>query len=228
MKCAGEDAVQKKLWTEVEFGDWMSRCGLSAKQAAEILGVSELTVIRNRHGQTAVKDAVALKAIAYAEASRTTVGSDAELLDSMAAQSEVAVLLAEFEHAVITGMTSAILRGWTSANLWFSRQLRQPERRPAPKKWNGLKLEWLPTDTLDLVAEVECRIDQDGRPYRIASIERTLVDLALCQATGDIVEDDFSEAWAGAFAHGGQVPDATRIRELAVRHGVDGIIDEYL
>jgi hypothetical protein len=220
--------VQKKLWTEVEFGDWMSRCGLSAKQASEILGVSELTVIRNRHGQTAVKDTVALRAIAYAEASRTTVGGDAELLDSMAAQAEISVLLAEFEHAVVTGMTSAILRGWTSANLWFFRQLRQPERRPAPKEWNGLKLEWHPTDPLDLVTEVECRIDQEGRPYRIASIERTLVDLAVFMAAGDVVEDDFAEAWAGAFAAGGQVPDAGRIRELAARHGVAAIVEQYL
>lgn len=220
--------MQKKLWTEVEFGDWMSRCGLSVKQASEILGVSELTVIRNRHGRTAVKDAVARKAMAYAEASRTTVGSDAELLDSMAAQSEVSALLAEFEHAVITGMTSAILRGWTSANLWFFRQLRQPERRPAPKEWNDLRLEWHPTDPLDLVTEVECRVDQDGRPYRIASIERTLVDLAVFRAAGEIVEDDFNEAWAGAFAHGGQVPDVARMRELAVRHGVVDTIEAYV
>jgi hypothetical protein len=220
--------VQKKLWTEVEFGDWMSRCGLSAKQASEILGVSELTVIRNRHGQTAVKDAVARKAMAYADGSRTTIGADADLLDSMAAQADIAVLLAKFEHAVITGRTSAILRGWTSENLWFHRQLRQPERRPAPKEWNGLSLEWHPTEPIDLITGVECRVDQEGRPYRIASIERTLVDLAVFQAAGDIVEDEFKEAWAGAFASGGQRPDVERIRELAARSGVSRVIEPYL
>jgi hypothetical protein len=220
--------LKKKLWTEVEFGDWMSRCGLSAKQASEILGVSELTVIRNRHGQTAVKDAVARKAMAYADGSRTTIGPDADLLDSMAAQAEIAALLAKFEHAVVTGRTSAILRGWTSENLWFHRQLRQPERRPAPKEWEGLSLEWHPTDPLDLITDVECRVDQEGRPYRIASIERTLVDLAVFLAAGDIVEDDFAEAWAGAFAGGGQLPDAGRIRELATRHGIVRMIERYL
>jgi hypothetical protein len=225
---SGVFAVRKKLWTEVEFKNWMSHCGLSVKQASAILGVSDMTVIRNRHGQTAVKDEVARKAIAYAEASKTTIGSDAELLDSMAAQAEISVLLGEFENAIVTGMTSAILRGWTSANLWFHRQLRQPQRRPAPKVWNGLKLEWYPTAPLDLIADIECRFDQEGRPYRIASIERTLVDLAVFLAAGDIVDDDFRECWAGAFARGGQLPDIVRIRELGTRSGVARLVESYL
>lgn len=220
--------MRKKTWTEVEFSDWMSDCGLSAKQASAILGVSDMTVIRYRHGQTAVKDDVALKAKAYAESSRKTVGGDAELLDAMAAQAEVASLLGEFKHAVVTGRTSAILRGWTSENLWSHRTLRQPLRRPAPREWSGLTLEWYPTDPLDLITDVECRVDQEGHPYRIASIERTLVDLAVFMAAGDLVEDDFRESWAGAFAHGGQVPDTDRIRELASRSGVVRIVKDYL
>ncbi len=217
--------MRKKLWTEVEFKDWMSRCGLSAKQASAILGVSDMTVIRNRHGQTAVKDETARRAMDYVESSRKTIGGDAELLDAMATQAEIASLLSEFEHAVVTGRTSAILRGWTSENLWSHRTLRQPERRPTPREWAGLTLEWYPTNPLDLITDVECRVDQGGRPYRIASIERTLVDLAASMAAGDLVEDDFREAWAGAFAHGGQAPDTDRIRELAHRYGVARIVD---
>lgn len=220
--------MRKKLWTDLEFKDWMSVCGLSAKQASAVLGVSDMTVIRYRHGQTAVKDEITQKAVAYVESSRSTVGSDAQLLDAMAEQAEIASLLAEFEHAVVTGRTSAILRGWTSENLWSHRTLRQPLRRPAPRVWSGLTLEWYPTDPLDLITDVECRIDQEGRPYRIASIERTLVDLAVFMAAGDLVEDDFREAWAGAFAHGGQVPDTDRIRELASRSGVGRIVQDCL
>jgi hypothetical protein len=220
--------MRKKMWTEEEFGDWMSRCGLSTKQASAILGVSESTVIRNRNGQTAVKDDVARRAMAYLEDSLTTVGSDADLLDAMAEQADIADLAAEFEHAVVTGMTSAVLRGWTSANIGFYRQLRQPERRPVPGEWNGLRLEWLPTDPIDLIADVECRTDQNGRHYRIASIERTLVDLAVLVAAGEIAMDDLKEAWTGAFEAGEQKPDAARIRDLAARCGVAKIAEELL
>lgn len=216
------------MWSDIEFKDWMSRCGLSAKQAAKILGVSDMTVIRNRNAQTAVKDEVARKAIAYADGSRTTTGGDAELLDSMAAQADIAVLLSEFGHASIMGRTSAILRGWTSDNIWFHRQLRQPERRPAPKEWNGLTLEWYPTDPLELMSDIECRVDQEGRPYRIASIERTLVDLAVMLSAGEIVQDEFIECWSGAFASGGQAPDIERLRNLAEQAGVGRIVEAQL
>ncbi|NTF17910.1 hypothetical protein G6L37_05805 [Agrobacterium rubi] len=220
--------MQKKLWSEVDFSDWMSECGLSSKQAAVILGVSEITVIRNRNGQTAVKDVIARKAMAYRTASVTTLGADGDLLDAMAAQADVADLVAEFEHASITGRTSAILRGWTSENIWFHRQLRQPERRPVPKEWNGLSLEWYPANPLDLVSDIECRNDREGRAYRIASIERTLVDLAVMLASGDIVDDEFNECWSGAFASGGQVPDIHHVRALADRFGVGRIIEAHL
>jgi hypothetical protein len=220
--------VQKKIWTEVNFRDWMSRCGLSKKQAAAVLGVTEIMIRRNRNGQTAVKDDVALKAMAYVDGSITTKGPDGELLDSTATLSEIAALCAEFEYSVVTGLTSAILRGWTSANIGQFRQLRQPVRRPTATVWNDLRLEWMPTETLDLIEDVECRLDQDGRPYRIASIERTLVDIAVLFAQGDVTSDDFQEAWMGAFNLSEQAPNLERIRTLADRNGVVGIIEEHI
>lgn len=212
--------MPRRLWTEIEFSDWMACCGLSSKQAAHVLGVSDITVIRIRNGHSYVKDALALKAKAHRARSFSTDGSDGELLDSTAATSEIAGLTSHFGNAVVTGITSAILRGWTSANLAQFRQLRQPERMPAPSEWNGLSLEWLPTPPIDLVHEVEYRIDQNLGSYRIASIERTLVDLVVLRERGSLNKDDVMEAWTGAFRLADQEPEIPRISDLAARFGV--------
>jgi hypothetical protein len=149
-----------------------------------------------------------------------------QLIDSYAAQIDLADLCEEFPLAVVTGFTSATMRGWTSANMGSFRQLRQPNRSPRPEKWDGLILDWYPTDPLELTSDVECRLDENGRPYRIASIERTLVDLVVAES--GLTVDDIEESFAGAFASGGQTPDIGLVRTLAMKAGMLESLRSYL
>jgi hypothetical protein len=186
------------MWNSADFRSWTAATGLPADQAAVILGISERTIKRLRNDEDiSIKDSIALAAQSYIEASRTTKGSDAEQVDSWASQAGLADLCAALPYAHVTGHTAAIARGWTSANSAKLRQVAQPNRMPKPTTFNEFRLEWY--ETTDLPWGVECRVDADGRPYRIASIERTLLELG--EHVGFAAQmDDCMEAYRGAFA----------------------------
>ncbi|MBB4064031.1 hypothetical protein [Gellertiella hungarica] len=202
----------KRVWNNADFHRWLSASGLSAPQAAAVLGISERTVKRIRTEEVGVKDGIAERAQAWIRSTRVTGGEDALNLDSYAAQADFAAICEAFPLAHITCMSSAIARGWTSANSNGFRQLAQPTRLQKPKKWENFDLEWFETDGLPW--GVECRIDADGRPYRIASPERTLIELAVHSLHAGY-GDDVSEAFQGAVDLSETPPDMTVVRQRA-------------
>lgn len=218
--------MARRVWTTDDFVRWLSASGLSAPQLATVLDVSERTAKRLRAGEVGVKDAMTARAQEWLGQSRTTVGRDAELLDSYAAQADWADLCQALPNAHVTGMQSAIARGWTSANSHGFRQLSQPERMPQPAKWQDYDLEWLPG--VDLPWGVEVREDTDGRPYRVASAERTLLEMAVHE--GYIGEDDVGEAYNGAFHLAEHTPDRGLLIRKAMQRGaqVEDVVQMYI
>lgn len=207
--------MPRRIWDNDRFRAWMTACGLSARMAAAILGVGERTIKRMLADDVGIKDIIAAKAEEFVGKSRTTSGRDAELLDSYADQADFAAICAAFPHAHITGLSSAIARGWTSANSNFHRVLSQPIRMYQPADHEGFQLEWWPA--ADLPWEVECRLDTAGRPYRVASAERTLLEIADHEAV--VGEADIVESFAGAFSFSERRPDVLKIRQQAKRRG---------
>ncbi|MEE9983273.1 hypothetical protein [Agrobacterium pusense] len=216
--------MARRVWTTDDFKRWLSASGLSAPQLAVVLDVSERTAKRLRAGEVGVKDRMTARAQEWLGQSRTTVGRDAELLDSYAAQADWADLCQAFPNAHITGMQSAIARGWTSANSHGFRQLSQPERMPQPKAWNDYDLEWLPG--VDLPWGVEVREDTDGRPYRVASAVRTLLELASNEAM--FGEDDVGECYRGAFSLSESAPSRAMLLQHAKARGLGDLVGHYL
>ncbi len=207
--------MAKRVWTTEDFQKWASASGLSSPQLAAVLDVSERTAKRVRSGEVGVKDAMTARAQEWLGQSRTTHGRDAELLDSYAEQAGWADLCQAFGNAHLTGMQSAIARGWTSANSHNFRQLSQPERMPQPARWGDYDLEWIAG--IDLPWGVEVREDSDGRPYRVASAERTLLELAVNESLFGI--DDVEECYRGAFADADTRPDVRLLRQKARDRG---------
>lgn len=210
--------MPKKLWTNDQFRVWLAATGLPAPHAANILGVSERTVKRLRNDDSIrIKDAITERAKDYLAASRTTTGTDAEQIDSWASQADLADLCIALPYAHVTATTSAIARGWTSANSAKMRHVAQPIRMPQPDTIGGFRLEWYATT--DLPWGVECRVDADGQPYRIASVERTLLDLADHESLIGI--DDVIEAFKGAFHSAVHKPDRGLLARKATQRGAE-------
>ncbi len=216
--------MARRVWTTDDFKRWLSASGLSSPQLASVLDVSERTAKRLRSGEVGVKDRMTARAQEWLGQSRTTVGRDAELLDSYAAQADWADLCAAFPNAHITAMQSAIARGWTSANSHGFRQLAQPERMPQPAKWQDYDLEWIPG--VDLPWGIEVREDTDGRPYRVASAERTLLELAANESL--FGEDDVGECYRGAFSLSESAPSRATLMTMAKERGLDDLVGHYL
>lgn|GEM_PF-4067571 len=216
--------MARRIWATEDFQRWLSASGLSSPQLAAVLDVSERTAKRLRSGEVGVKDAMTAHAQEWLGRSRTTVSRDAELLDSYAAQADWADLCAAFPNAHVTAMQSAIARGWTSANSHGYRQLSQPERMPQPTKWQDYDLEWL--RGVDLPWGVEVREDTDGRPYRVASAERTLLELAANESL--FGEDDVGEAYRGAFSLSETAPSRSTLLTKAKERGLDDLVGHYL
>lgn len=216
--------MAKRIWSTEDFQKWLSASGLSAPQLAAVLDVSERTAKRLRSGEVGVKDAMTARAQSWLGNSRTTTGRDAELLDSYAAQADWADLCAAFPNAHVTAMQSAIARGWTSANSHGFRQLSQPSRMPQPTKWGDYDLEWI--RGVDLPWGVEVREDTDGRPYRVASAERTLLELAVNESL--FGEDDVGECYRGAFHLSESAPSRALLLTKAKERGADDLVGHYL
>ncbi|MBY5462052.1 hypothetical protein [Rhizobium leguminosarum] len=216
--------MAKQVWTTEDFRTWLSASGLSSPQLAVVLQVSERTAKRLRVGEVGVKDQMTARAQEWLGRSRTTTGRDAELIDSYAAQADWADLCAAYPNAHLAGMQSAIARGWTSANSHGFRQLAQPERMPQPPKWGDYDLEWIVG--LDLPWGVEVRKDVDGRAYRVASAERTLLDLAANEAL--FGEDDVGECYHGAFSLSESAPSRATLLLHAKSRGLDDLVGHYL
>ncbi len=216
-----------RRWQTKDFNEWMAWSGVSSPQAAVVLDVSERTVKRMRSGEVGVKDDIFMKAMKFATASSATTGDkDALLVGSYADQADWAALCSTFPLAHVTGMSSAIARGWTSANSNNFRQLSQPERMPQPDKFENYDLEWFPA--WDLPWGVEMRLDSEGRPFRVASPERTLLELAVHEA--HVGEDDVGECYRGAFHLSDRAPDRGLLLRKAKERGahVEDVVGMFL
>lgn len=208
--------MPRRIWDETDFAAWRKATGLSAERAAVVLGVTDRTVQRMTSGAAQVKDEVARKAMAFVETSRTTTDYFGEKLDAVAAQMDMAGLCDQFPFAHVTGMTSAIARGWTSAPMTKVVYLAQPERLPAPTIFEKTKIVWYPGHDLEIC--IECRVDGRGRSYRIASAERTLLDLI--DNESDVGSVDEMLAILKQARHRSHVRIGTHLlRHLAYRRG---------
>lgn len=216
--------MARRVWTTDDFQRWLCASGLSSPQLAAVLDVSERTAKRLRTGEVGVKDRLTARAQSWLGQSRTTVGRDANLLDSYAAQADWADLCQAFPNAHVTAMQSAIARGWTSANSHVFRQLAQPERMPQPAEWGDYDIEWI--RGVDLPWGVEVREDTDGRPYRVASAERTLLELAANESL--FGEDDVGECYRGAFSLSESAPSRATLLTKAKERGLDDLVGHYL
>lgn len=193
-----------RRWQTKDFVQWMAWSGLSAPQAAVVLDVSERTVKRMRSGEVGVKDEIFTAAMKYAsESAASTSDKDAMLVGSYADRADWAALCEAFPLAHVTGMQSAIARGWTSANSHGFRQLSQPERMPQPPKWGDYDIAWFPA--WNLPWGVEMRLDSAARTFRVASPERTLLELVVNEA--HFGEDNVAEVYHGAFHLSARAPD---------------------
>lgn len=200
----------------VNFTEWMTLCGLSASTAGDVLGLSRATIKRLRAG--GLIKPVILKAMqAYEEQSRTTTGRPGRTLDEEAAQSEFHLVTSEIEQCYVTGLTSAIARGWTTAGHNGFTWIGMAPYRHNPKEVAGQEI--IKINSYGLPWGIEVRTDADGNAYRIASPERTLLDLTLgADEAGDFNVD---EAWRGAAseaeAHGRRL-NVAWILERVVSH----------
>lgn len=157
----------KPAWNEADFVAWMSRNGLTAAAAAEVLYLTATSVKRIRNGSQAIL--IRTQALAEDFEMRRTV-VDPEL-DSQADVADVADTCRDIEFSVITGMTSAALRGWTTA----STHVRFVALPPRPAKLR-LPAGVFAVADRHLPRRVELHSDSSGRWFRLADPVRTVVD----------------------------------------------------
>lgn len=198
-----------------DFLAWQTRNGLTKEQAAAIVELSPKSVQRIRTGTQGVGRWQQHLAEAF-EASRR-VSDD---LDIMAAAMDLAVACEAAPLGVVTGVTSAALRGWSTAAT-HDRILAMPPH-PAVLTQPG---DVLAVACTLLPERVELRTDVDGRTYRLADPVRTLVDAA----AGDVAQVRWhvQEAFNCAIADGVDLDD---VREFADRRadGTREKVDAYI
>jgi len=154
-------------WTERDFAAWMERNGLRAADAAAILFLTPTSVKRIKSGSQALLPRTQALALAF-ETQR--MRSD-EGIDSQADLADLAETCEDVELSVVTGVTAAAMRGWTTASthVRFVALPPQPARLRMPDGVYALPDPHLPV-------RVELRHDASGRPYRMADPVRTVVD----------------------------------------------------
>lgn len=154
-------------WTEADFAAWMDRNGLRAADAAAILFLTPTSVKRIKSGAQTLTPRTQALALSF-ENQRMRFD---EGIDSQADLADLAETCEEVEFSVVTGVTAAAMRGWTTASthVRFVALPPQPARLRMP---DGVFA--LPDPHLPL--RVELRHDASGRSYRMADPVRTVVD----------------------------------------------------
>lgn len=199
-----------------EFTAWMTRCGLSSSTAGAVLGLSRATIKRLRADGN-VKTVVAKAMEAYEARSQTTIGRPGRTLDEDAAQWEFHLVTSGIDQCYVTGMTSAIARGWSTGSYNSRRWIGMAPYRYNPTEVAGQEI--VKVNTYGLPWGIEVRTDADGNTYRIASPERTLLDLTIAEAEAGEYEVD--EAWQGAASEAkthGRPIDVAWILERVLQH----------
>jgi hypothetical protein len=199
----------------LDFLAWQTRNGLTKEQAALVIELSPKSVQRIRTGTQGVGRWQQHLAETF-EANRR-VSDD---LDVMAAAMDLAVACEAAPFGIVTGITSAALRGWSTATA-HDRILAMPPHPAAltqPENVIAVACTLLPE-------HVELRTDVDGRTYRLADPVRTLVDAA----AADVVQVRWhvQEAFSCAIADG---VDLGEVRAFADRRadGTRERVDAYI
>lgn len=154
-------------WNEQDFAGWMARNGLRAADAAAVLFLTPTSVKRIKSGAQTLMPRTQALALAF-EATRKATD---EGIDSQADFADLAETCDEVELSVVTGVTAAAMRGWTTASthVRFVALPPQPARLRMPDGVFALA-DPHPAD------RVELRRDASGRAYRLADPVRTVVD----------------------------------------------------
>lgn len=154
------------IWSSSEFNNWVKRNGLRNADAAEILFLTPTSVSRLRNGNQAMTPRTQAMAEIYAAG-----GFVSDDIDVTAEVAELATTCAEVEMSVITGVTAAAMRGWTTASVHdrFIALPPHPAALKMPSNTHALACPLLPE-------RVEVRKDIAGNWYRLADPVRTVVD----------------------------------------------------
>lgn len=159
--------MTKATWSKEEFKNWIERNGLRTVDAADVLRLSKTSVLRIKSGAQGLTRSIQALAELFEE--RRIV---ADHIDNMAASADLAEKCRDTVYGVVTGVSAAAMRGWTSAstNYWF---MAMPGEHLAnfevPDTLETLACDQLPD-------RVEVRKDVDGNWYRLADPVRTVVD----------------------------------------------------
>jgi len=154
------------LNTGQDFANWQDRNGLRRSDAAGIVYLRHAVSVSRLRSAETVHPRVAALAAVY-EAGRF-VSDD---LDEVAETLGYADLCAAVPFSVVTGVSAATLRGWTTAHVndRFVALPPHPAALRQPDRVLALACPVLPD-------HVELRRDGAGRWYRLADPVRTVVD----------------------------------------------------
>jgi len=203
--------------TKQEFADWMTRNGYRVKDAAERLGLTPLSVKRMKAGTQAVTRQTAML-VEKDEAARLVTDADVDMAATLA---DVADTCALVPFSVVTGVTAAVLRGWTTANVHVQFVALPPH--PARFRMPGEEIVALPDPLLP--ERVELHRDRDGRWFRIADPVRTVVDAI--RFDEEQVRFHVEEVVRSAVSAGVTVSD---LLDFAAKHGPETVakLEGYL
>lgn len=199
----------------LDFADWQDRNGLRRQDAAEVVCLKHASSVSRLRSADHIHRHVS-KLAAQFEADRFV----ADDLDEVAETLGYADLCAEVPFSVITGVSAATLRGWTTAHVHdrFVALPPHPAKLRQPDRVIALACPVLPE-------HVELRKDGAGRFYRLADPLRTVVDAV----RDDVRQGRFHvrEIVNAAIDEGVKPAD---LRWLARRHGEEAVakLEEYL
>ncbi|WP_315922416.1 hypothetical protein [Mesorhizobium sp. SP-1A] len=195
-------------WTKEDFNGWMDRNGLTYVEACEVLNLSIDDVCHLMDGTKPVWAEDQERAERF-EASRF-VSDDIDMAAALAELSNTCKLCPQ---GVITGVSAAALRGWTTANthVYFVALLPEYVGKPLPSNV-------VPVVTDNILDRVEVRKDVEGGWYRLADPVRTVVDAV----RDDVSQDRFSveELVREAIAEG---VDRAELLDFAQKQGEQAV-----
>jgi hypothetical protein len=206
-------------WTKEDFAAWIDRNGLQIRGDAErILFLKATSVSRIKAGTQTLTPRTQAIAEAF-EASRTV--EDDGLISFEAAELGLADICESVPCSVVTALTAASLKGWGSSMprvLFVARPPYYATRRTDNERIVSLSCPVLPD-------EVKIMRDRDGRPFRIASDERLVIDCVRHETLCGAFE---VEEVVRAAVSDGVSPAA--LRKLAARYGDDVVaaLDRHL
>lgn len=162
-----------------KFKNWMSDTGLSNNQATQALGVSLSTIKRMKRGVLPISSQIKTSMYLYDKLSMASINKH---LHAEAVRQKFDYICTESKYGYISGVTSAIARGWLDESYNDIIYLGLPINTGAPEKIMGKTIKRI--YSINLPHGIHHRIPEKSCfPYRIASIDRTVMDCCICPET---------------------------------------------